>query len=232
MTDCLFPGFANAVMSASPPGNVTSAARAPSTYTTARVCSIVNVRTTRLPAASAGISKSRRYQARSFSNDLMPWSSNQSESHTSCALYPQLLGELHTDGIFPQPQLSSGPGATPAASFVSAGRNPQRPFSDQRARVADDVFHAPSSDHGSVCAVAQERDPPVAHACDPPAWRYPSGRGALQGLRARLRFTDSVIGPNSTVPAVPKLLRPMLSITAPSGIGKSRTQSVQSCVPA
>ena len=43
--------------------------------------------------------------------------------------------------------------------------------------------------------------------------------GALQGLRARLRFTESVIGPNSTIPSVPKWWRPMSSFTAPSGIG-------------
>ena len=186
-------------MSASPPGNVTSAARAPSTYTTARVCSVVNVRTTRLPAASDGIVKSRRYQARSFANVVTPWSSNQSERYTTCPLHPQLPGGSQTAGIFPQPQLSSAPGTVPAVSFVKAGRNPHRPFSDQRARLAEVVFHAPSSDHGSAGA--------------------PGGRGALQGLRARLRFTESVSGPNSTVPSVPKWLRPMFSFTAPSGIG-------------
>ena len=171
-------------MSASPPGNATDDARTPSTYTTARVCSIVNVRTTRFPAASDGIVKSRRYQARSFANDVTPWSSNQSESHTSCPLHPQLPGGSQTAGIFPQPQLSSGPGTTPVESFVRAGRNPHRPFRDQRARVADAVFHAPSRDHESAGA--------------------PAGSGALQGLMARFRFTESVSGANSTVPSVPK----------------------------
>ena len=108
-------------MSASPPGNVTSAARAPSTYTTARVCSIVNVSTTRFPAASGGIVKSRRYHARSLISARTPWSSNQSES-TMRWCVPQM------DGIFPQPQLSCGPGTASGASLETAGRTPQRPL--------------------------------------------------------------------------------------------------------
>ena len=137
------------------------------------------------------------------------------------------------DGIFPQPQLSCGPGTASDASLESAGRTPQSPLRQYRVRVAVDTFHASARDHGSGCSVARERDPPdaVATSCDPPE-RAPSGSGALHGAVVRLRFTVSVIGPNSTVPAVPKLFRPRLRVTAPSGIGKSRTQSVQSRVPA
>lgn len=205
--DCFAPGLTNGVMSASPPGKTTDAASRPSTYTTARVARPVNVTRTRFPAADSGIVKSRRYQTSSARFAFTPWSSNQGDSHVSWS--PGW--DVRTDGTLPQPQLSPAPGTAPAVSFVSAGRSPHRPFRHQRVRVAVDSFHAPSRLHGSAGA--------------------PSGSGALHGSFARFRFTSSTSGPYSATPSVPKLCCANVSFTAPSGIGKSRTQSVHSVVP-
>ena len=170
--------------------------------------SVVNVTTTRRPAVSRGIVNVRPYHAASLKSGFTPWSSNQSERTTSWPVAPPAPS---MPGILPQPQLSSAPGTASGTSFVRTGRSCQRPFSDQRARVGVVARQASSSEPGSGGA--------------------PAGSGALQGRATRLRLTASVSGPTSTVPDVPKLCGPIRSVAAPSGIGKSRTQSVQLHVP-